>query len=1001
MRPYFSITLCLNGRPVRFAVWACCALAAALTVRGGGQSLLPPGLADSFTMRRWSLDEGLPDSLVCGVVPGVNGYLWLATARYLVRFDGLRFMPVPAPVGTGRNEGLFQDSRKGLWLYGSFGAVCYQNGAWQQNASAGLPPGRVVSIAEEADGRLCFALENALYERDGSGVRKILDHAAFPNETGPFRQLVAGPEGALWTVVGTGLYRWFPQRKSPPARMTGMRTDWVLSASSGGTLAAHGFNCCLQWRDGMWTRLPDARPVSARCLLEWADGTLWAGHDAGVDVFDKTRWHTQRSVVLHGPSRVLSMVRDREENVWLATTDGLVRLHPRVMCSVLERESGGRADVLALWAEQGGHVWAALRSGGLASGDATGLDPLLVPPGFSDVAPNALYREANGTLWCGGSGGCLWSLQNQSLQRIEGAYADGVRAMLGRGGPPTWVATRRGVLAFDAERNVLTATDWPQDPVLCLWQDADGTLWTGHESLGLAMRRPVGKVTFWPEAALPGRTVRALYRDGDGVLWIGGLEGLARWDGERRFIFRRSHGLWNASIRQIAEDTAGYLWLGTADGVMRIAKRNLAEVAAGRRDVLSVRTFGSEAGMEQEDCVGGVFFPVGEPPRDRLWFPTRSGLLTVEPKTLPPPRPAPVIHVTAVALGRLAEIRSVSDAAGLQRRRETADPRDVAVEYAALDFLTPERVRFRYVLSGPVQQRSGLTEERRVLFSRLPPGVYTFRVTACNGDGVWHPSGATVVWTVHPFFWETLGFRIGFLIVGVAGVGAAARALERRRVRRRLDAARREQGLARERARIARDLHDEIGAKLTRLSLLGAMAAEDAKDAEPLQREITEMADAARETHRAFDEIIWSVSPRNDTVRSLSHYICKYAEEFFSGTSVLSYSRLPDDLTDRPIDPQHRHQMFLAVKESLHNVLKHAGAARVDLSVDASDGTLRVTVQDDGCGFDPAAAASRGDGLRNMQERMKAVGGKLAINSAPGKGSCLMFEMPVKSDGKA
>ena len=647
-----------------------------------------------------------------------------------------------------------------------------------------------------------------------------------------------------------------------------------------------------------------------------------------------------------------------------------------------------------LWVEPDGRVWAGLRSGGVAAGDAEGLEPLLVPPDFAGVALNALYREVNGTLWCGGLGGNLWTLQNQSLQRIAGVEAADVQAILGQGGLPSWVASRRAVLTFNADKNRLVEMAWPLDSVLALWQDRDKTLWIGLESLGLAVLRPGGKEAFFSEADLPGRTIRAIRRDSEGTLWVGGLGGLARIETGKGFVFKTSHGLRNESIRQIAEDAAGYLWLGTANGIMRIAKRELADVAKGRKALLDVRTFGDESGMEQVVCTGGVFSPADGPLRDRLWFPTRGGLLSVDTRMLPLPRPAPDVRLVSVEGGRLVRIRKDGKAQAAPVT-ESDNPRDICVEYTALDFAAPERVRFRYELSGPLHVQSGLTEERRIVFSRLPTGHYRFHVTACNGDGVWHPRGAEVSWTVHPFFWETLAFRLCGLLVCAGGIAVTVRGIERQRVRRRLETAEREQELARERARIARDLHDEIGAKLTRLSLLGSMAAEDAKGHEPLRHEVEEMADTARETHRAFDEIVWSVSPRNDTVRSLSHYICKYAEEFFAGTSVVSYCRLPDDLVDRPIEPQSRHQMFLAVKESLHNVLKHAEASRVDLSVDQSDGYLRVEVRDDGHGFDPATERSQGDGLRNMQERMKAVSGSVIIESKADAGSRLVFVMPV------
>ena len=964
----------------------------------GETTLLPSDLVGAYTARRWTLDDGLPDSTVCGVAAGCDGYLWLATARCLVRFDGLHFFAVEVPVASGRTEGLFQDGEGGVWLYGSFGAARYRDGVWRSPESGGKRAlsGRVFSVAEGTGGALFFATDAAVCEWKDGRMSAVLSGADFPNEAGPFRQLVFGDDGYLWLVIGSGLYRWSPGGPARPVRMTGLRAEWVLSSASGCPVVASGSGICLRRQNGGWERLPDVRAVSVRCVSEMPGGTLWIGHDAGVDIFSGGAWHTQTHVVLHGPSRVLGVATDREGNVWLATTDGLVRLRRRTMQDVAVRGDSGYSEVAVLWSESGGRVWAVLRSGGLVAGDAGGVEPLLVPPGFSDVVPNALYREANGTLWCGGAGGALWSLQNQSLQRMEGVSADDIRAMAGRGGAPLWVATRRGVLTFDAERGVLAETGWPRDPALSLWLDPDGTLWAGHESLGLAFRPPGGKIVFAAGPELPGRMVRALYRDREGVLWIGGLEGLARWAGGRRFVFHCSHGLWNESVRQIAEDASGYLWLGTADGIERISKRDLADVAEGRKEILPVRTFGGESGMLSTVCVGGVSFPNGEPPVERLWFPTRGGLLTVEPKALPPLRPAPFVRVTKLEVGRLVALRACGGAAVSASPGMAADPRDVTVGFDALDFSTPERVRFRYELSGPVQQRSGLTEERRAVFSRLPPGNYRFRVMACNGDGVWRSPGDEIAWSVRPFFWETAAFRIGCLALGVVCVGAAVRVRERRRVRRRLDAVKREQGLARERARISRDLHDEIGAKLTRLSLLGSMAVEDAKGDEALRGEVAEMADTAREAHRAFDEIVWSVSPRNDTVKSLSHYICKYAEEFFGGTRVLCNCRLPDDLDDRPVEPQSRHQMFLAVKESLHNVLKHANATRVDLSVERRGDRLRVEVKDDGCGFDfEVSDVSQGDGLRNMRERMKTVGGTMTLQSAVKKGTHVSFEMPV------
>jgi hypothetical protein len=169
-------------------------------------ALLAPAFADSYTSTSWGLDDGLPDSQVCGVIQGQDGYLWLVTARFLLRFDGRSFenMTLPSQTAVGRNEGVFQDSRGGVWVFGYLGVVRHEKGVWWQSEKAGVPRGRVTSVAETADGTVYFSQERRVFAwRDGGG-EAVLEAEAFPAESvGAARWLcvTAGPCGWRW---GTG-----------------------------------------------------------------------------------------------------------------------------------------------------------------------------------------------------------------------------------------------------------------------------------------------------------------------------------------------------------------------------------------------------------------------------------------------------------------------------------------------------------------------------------------------------------------------------------------------------------------------------------------------------------------------------------------------------------------------------------------------------------------------------------------------------------------------------
>jgi signal transduction histidine kinase len=248
-------------------------------------------------------------------------------------------------------------------------------------------------------------------------------------------------------------------------------------------------------------------------------------------------------------------------------------------------------------------------------------------------------------------------------------------------------------------------------------------------------------------------------------------------------------------------------------------------------------------------------------------------------------------------------------------------------------------------------------------------------------------------------FWQTWWFRGLTALFVLAGVGMTVRVVEKKKFQRQLQRAEQEHALERERARIAQDLHDELGSLLTRISLLGGLLRADKDNPEQVDVHAGKISQSADQTVRALEEIVWAVRPGSDTLPSLVEYIAHFANELFEGNATRCRLDLPQDLPARPLPPDVRHNIFLIVKEGLTNVLKHAGASEVHLQIKVTPQTLEIVIADNGKGFDTNSAMTdgQGNGLGNMKRRAEAVGGKLTLTSASGQGARVEFSVSFPS----
>jgi signal transduction histidine kinase len=317
--------------------------------------------------------------------------------------------------------------------------------------------------------------------------------------------------------------------------------------------------------------------------------------------------------------------------------------------------------------------------------------------------------------------------------------------------------------------------------------------------------------------------------------------------------------------------------------------------------------------------------------------------------------------------------------------------RVLEIRYTANSFVHPAKVRFQHRLRGREQVWRDAWTRRVAFYTDLRPGQYEFEVRACTDEGLWSSQSATFAFRLAPYFWQTRTFYVmsGAAIIGLGAMLQAYRLRWQHRLLK-LDEQR---ALANERARIARDLHDDLGTALTGLALELDVAGQDAKDGPSLAERLSQTAKHARDLAERMREVVWTVNPRCDTVSSLADFLEQQAEQFLRAPGVRVRLQFPEDIPALPLDAKARHHLALCVREALNNVVCHAQATEVAVSLALVDQQVLVEVKDNGRGCQPQERS--GHGLANLRTRMEEIGGSFQCLSEIGAGTVVSLRLPL------
>lgn len=964
----------------------------------GGVSARAATNSEWFT-RVWQIDDGLLDNNVSSVVQGPDNYLWLATPIGLMRFDGDSFSQFPTENFTGlaaSHVRFMFCSRTGvLWMASDGGEVIGLNPDFSKTQFLKNLPTRVPqALTEDGDGSLWLGYSDSVYR-----VRKGQPTAMKGLPSGPFHSLKSDSAGNVWLAKGGQIDVFRDGRFCQIATVPGLRQMTVTHTNVWFTTWTHLFTCDV---NGV---LQDCGPfqkrrAETRVLLQDQAGGVWIG-TYGNGLFHYGKSTFERIETSH-PS-ILSLAEDREGNIWAGTSGGgldritLSGVHLETM-----EDNQTPSQVQSICQDSCGTLWGAARNGNLVSRTGDRWKPAFTNAPFAgDVSCVAADRTA---VWIATWTSQLFRLVNTNYTIWETNMTHSkVLGLFSASNGDLWIVGEHALQCLHNHQLQEVKLPRQVQSIYAIAEDAAGNIWIGANGI---LVRFTGMKFAYETLRLynSNRPICCLYGTDDGSLWIGSRGGgLMRFKDGRVSQIGPDQGLCDDYISQMTADGRGWIWFGANHGIFKIKQRELEQAMEDRNVVLRPIVYGKNEGLASQEAVSSGNEPSTLPRAilssdGRVWMLVHDGVVVGDPKNFPENTPPPFALLTGVMVdeqtiasyGGIGETQMVANLEKLKAPLRLAPSHHhLEFDFTAICFSDPNNVHFRYQLVGFDNGWIDAGTQRSVDYTRLTAGEYEFRVEACIGDGPWSEVPATVALIVVPFFWQTWWFRLGALLLFTLSVTAGVRYISFRRLHLKLRLMEQEAAVERERGRIARDIHDDLGNRLTKIQLLTGLAQKDRTTLDKALTHVRQISSVTLQATDALDEIVWAINPRNDTLPHLIDYLGQFAVEFLRTAGIRCRVDLPDHPAAKPVPAEIRHNLFLVLKESLNNVVRHANATEVFLAIRTEGESLSITVEDNGCGFNGEVRANGADGLENMRGRIKEIGGQFQVKSSPGTGTSI------------
>jgi signal transduction histidine kinase/ligand-binding sensor domain-containing protein len=997
----------------------------------------------NLSFRNYLSYTGLAQSEVDAIFEDSRGFLWAGTHFGLSRYDGREFRNffhhVDDSLSIADNEisAIDEDSKGTLWIslfmtgFCSFDARTARFTNYTQTGPGKLPSKFVETLIVDRDDRIWLGTDKGLTVfNPADGSFRTVTGPGEPGQTLDILCLVEDSLGFVW--IGTrnmGVWR-IDRELRRPLQIAGFdeigeARDLYLQNGNGVWIAgSHGL-FLLQEKAGTGfstERAPFFPRDEALVDVEVdARGNIWlATQVRGVAIyFPETGFLDRLQENFSSPrgllsNRMFELYQDSQGGFWLGGENGLqyfqyasqkFNIYPGLstMSDLM------RGSTLYGIVEVDNDLVMASSGGMLVYNRVSNkYVPIRYPPDYrpGSVRFRSLKREGPQTWWISSDKGIFLLTSGKGeytvsrppqLKGIDIFTTGSFRKYLKKGDDYYFALSNAGFLHWNQRTRQYTQyrhitgedSSLGDDNVNQVEFDKEGSILIGHND-GLSIFYPAsGRFRNYHERkdregqGLNKRFVYDMYDDGT-YYWLatfgGGLNRLHKKSG-RVDYFTTRNGLCNDGIYTLMPEGDSVLWLGSAKGLARFSIQRESFVNFGLEDGLPGDEFNMLSRFVNDE--GEIFMG------------TMNGLVSFSGADIHKSNIEPRIYLSRIRLNGVRQSDSSVSTVNTGRRLITSYGEGVYLEFSPLVFTGSGNLGIRYRINEiDTAWRTG-ESGTLVPLIRTEPGIYTVTVQIYRSPGMEKSPEWTMQFVVKPPYWRTLPFRLIVITLALLSILLLVRSYISRRLQKQKASFEREQAVEKERARISAELHDDIGGGLTAIRLMSEMLLEN-PGGEKSKVYVGKISTSSNELIQKMNEIVWALNVNNDNLQSLVSYTREFAVSYLDDVDLLCRVDIPDPIPNVPINGTNRRDIFLLVKESLNNIVKHAQSSEVHMSVEI-DGRLRIRIRDNGRGFDPMKVRSGANGLTNMQKRIKRLNGRMEIRSD--QGTDILFDIPLQSLG--